>query len=409
MLLALPLILSVGAFSSNADDGGTVTAVSDLALINKFGNVPLVGDNGVLQSSDLEDAGIEYGDVVTLSFLDKNLDMPVIYDYNEVDVGAPLLAIRKGKVVAAINLGDFASEYFADKSSFEDESFAWNYKKGIEGPIRFTITLKEKGGMYAMFGTGGLRYTDKRSDYPKLSDEEYANFRPVLTTGMGRNILYRSSSPVNPRHKRNEYADAAMRKAGVRTAIDLADSKKALESFKDFDKTYYSTVDYIALNMSVNYLSEDYGKSLAEGLRFIASHDGPYLIHCAEGKDRAGLTSAVLECLMGASYDEVVRDYMLSYYDYYGITPDDEAYDVIAKENIVSTLTGLYGVDDLRHADLAAEAEQYLREIGMSSSEISALKDRLSTSYTSKTEMILAVIGGLAVIAAAYLLATKRR
>jgi len=52
--------------------------------------------------------------------------------------------------------------------------------------------------------------------------------------------------------------------------------------------------------------------------RFIIANDGPYLIHCTEGKDRAGFVSAVLEALMGADLQEIVADYMKSYENYYG-------------------------------------------------------------------------------------------
>ena len=48
----------------------------------------------------------------------------------------------------------------------------------------------------------------------------------------------------------------------------------------------------------------------AEGLRFFIANDGPYLIHCNEGQDRTGFSVAILECLMGASEEEVVADYM---------------------------------------------------------------------------------------------------
>ena len=40
----------------------------------------------------------------------------------------------------------------------------------------------------------------------------------------------------------------------------------------------------------------------------MASHEGPYLIHCTEGKDRTGFVSALLECLIGAG----AESYLLS-------------------------------------------------------------------------------------------------
>lgn len=50
--------------------------------------------------------------------------------------------------------------------------------------------------------------------YPDLSDEQFANFRAITTTGIGAGKLYRSSSPVNPETNRNLIADRAV-SAGI--------------------------------------------------------------------------------------------------------------------------------------------------------------------------------------------------
>ena len=148
--------------------------------------------------------------------------------------------------------------------------------------------------------------TDKREDYPQLTDAEYANFRAVETTGMGKGTLYRSSSPVNPKLNRNREADAALREAQIRTVINLADSENEMEQYEGFDTTYYACCDIIALDMGMDFRTEDYQRKLADGLRFIGAHEGPYLIHCNEGKDRTGFVVAILEALMGADAGEIM-------------------------------------------------------------------------------------------------------
>jgi protein tyrosine/serine phosphatase len=221
---------------------------------------------------------------------------------------------------------------------------------------------------------------------------------------MGKDILYRTASPIDPVHKRNTYADAACKKYGIATVMNLSDSEETAKSFPDYDKTYYSTTDYIPLDMGVNFDSDDFREKLAEGLRFFAEHKGPYAVHCTEGKDRAGTVAALLECLMGASYDEVVSDYMVTYYNYYGITPDDERYETIVRDNIEATLKTMYKTDDLRDADLVAEAEEYCRETGLSDEEITALKSSLSgetagrkdrPGHTAFAVLIAALFAGL--------------
>ncbi|MCR5754897.1 MAG: tyrosine-protein phosphatase [Acetatifactor sp.] len=100
-------------------------------------------------------------------------------------------------------------------------------------------------------------------------------------------------------------------------------------------------------------------------------------MHCTEGKDRAGVVAALLECFMGASLDEVKRDYMVTFYNYYGIQPGDEQYEAILNDNIVTTLEKMFEVDELENAELSKEAEEYFRKIGLTDSQIRSLKNNL--------------------------------
>ena len=86
---------------------------------------------------------------------------------------------------------------------------------------------------------------------------------------------------------------------------------------------------------------------------------------------------------MGADADEIVTDYMLSYYNFYGLEPGTEKYEQIAASNIDSILASIIGISSIREegTDLQACAETYLQKIGLSAEEISALKDRLGKSY----------------------------
>ena len=127
-----------------------------------------------------------------------------------------------------------------------------------------------------------------------------------------------------------------------------------------------------------------YIKGLAEGLRFFAEKKGPYLVHCNEGKDRAGFVSALLASFMSASFDEVVADYMKTYENYYKIEAGSEQYEAVKNSNIVSILRTIAGVDkdaDIASVDLAAAATAYIKGIGLSDAEIAALKANLSANY----------------------------
>ncbi len=136
--------------------------------------------------------------------------------------------------------------------------------------------------------------------------------------------------------------------------------------------------------MPVDFSSEEFQTKLAKGLRFIAENPGTYAIHCTEGKDRAGFTVAILECLMGASYDEVINDYMTTFYNYFGVTKDDIRYEPIINSNIAKSLKSAFTFKkkdkkrDLSTADLSACATKYLKKIGLTNAEIKALKKNLS-------------------------------
>ena len=111
--------------------------------------------------------------------------------------------------------------------------------------------------------------------------------------------------------------------------------------------------------------------------------EAPYLVHCNEGKDRAGFVSALLECLMGATIDEVVEDYMETYINYYGVEKGSEKYDAIVKNNLIQVLNTTFKVEDVYKADLAAEAAEFLMEdVGLSAEEVAALKANLSITLT---------------------------
>ena len=383
-MLALALICAVCASAFAAVPEITGEATEDTIL--KYGNVTIS-----VKISDFFAAGYEYGDVVAVKFLDTSLELPLCSNYSDVDSGTPAVLARSEDeyLVLAINMGDFASTYkIARKTTYPDKSFSWSYCEGVEGPVKFTLSLREKGGYYDEYLLHKLVYTDVREDYPSLTDSEFANFRAVTTTGMGKNKLYRTSSPVNPEHNRNKYADSALREAGVTVVMNLADTREKAESFDGYGESYYSSIYFIPLSTGMDFTSQDFKLKLAEGLRFFAANPGVYAVHCAEGKDRAGFVTALLECFMGASADEVIDDYMVTYYNYYGVEKGDERWERIAAGNIVKSLERAFGVEDICSADLAKEAEEYFAELGLTDGELDSLRANLSDEPESVTYIV---------------------
>ena len=366
--LLLVLVLFLAGCVSGQAEGITVNE------IQKYGNLVLS-----IGSDEFFKQGFEPGDVITATIGGKPFQMPVGTNYSDVDNGSLVCRVTDEGVVLAINMGDLATAAgIAVKIKIEEEpGYRWDYTEGTTQPVEVTFSMKEKGGYYDQYVMHQLTRTNERSDYADLTDEQFANFRKVKTTGMKQ--LYRSSSPVNPELNRSAYADAAMKAAGIKTVVNLADTAEGMKKYEGYGDTYYQNCHIIGLNLGVDFTSAEFRKGLAQGLRFMAENEGPYLIHCNEGKDRAGFTAAILECLTGASFDEVMTDYMTTYENYYGVEKGSEQYQAIVRSNIEKSLAAAFEAEDIRNADLMIEAEEYLLEkLSLTQAEAAALKANLT-------------------------------
>lgn len=90
----------------------------------------------------------------------------------------------------------------------------------------------------------------------------------------------------------------------------------------------------------------------------------------------------LLEGLMGATLDEIINDYMLSFYNYYGINKDKEPkrYQAVLNVNLMEMLSHVTGesVDKLGQVDLETSITSYLTNAGMTHENILILKQKLS-------------------------------
>ena len=349
-----------------------------VAEIMKYGNLVLS-----LRGSEFLSMGYAYGDIVTVAMNGTEYIMPVGSNYSDVDQGNMICRVVVGEdsgadyLILAINMGDLATAAgIAEKEKIEaDPGYVWHYR--VEEPVTVSFSMKEQGGYYDQYVMHQLTRSDQREDYPHLTDEQYANFRAVTVGMMGENVLYRSSSPVNPAIRRNREADAAAAAAGMKTFIDLADDEETMKSYEGFAESYCAGQSVLCLNLGVEFSADDFKAGLAEGLRFIAAHEGPFLVFCSEGKDRAGFMIAVLEALMGASAEEITADYMLTYSNFYGVEPDSEQYGIIAASNIQKSLATAFRMNSMFDGDLQAAAKAYLGEIGLSAEEVDAVYAKL--------------------------------
>ena len=384
--MILIVLLTGCATRTQAVQETVITEVtSSVKEIQKYGNLVLT-----IEKKDLDAMGAEYGDVFTVSFQDTEVYAPYCTNYSDVDLGSIVLRNDGETLILAINMGDFATTYsIAEKVSNPDKTYKCIFEEGkTMEDISLLLTLTGKGEYRDEWLIHQLSRTDNREDYS--SDAAFANFREIKGGKIGEGALFRSSSPINNEIGRAKYADALVKENGIRTVMNLADSEESILSYmekEDFASPYYASLfengDVIALNMGVSFKTREFQASLSESLTFLASKEGPYLVHCTEGKDRAGFTSALLSALMGLTYQEIVEDYMTTYENYYHIEKGSEQYEAVKKSNIDSMLSFIASVesDKLSQVDLSLKAEEFLLAIGMEEETVRKLKENLAKNY----------------------------
>ena len=316
-------------------------------------------------------AVFELGDIVTV-MVDgyDTLEVPVVPDYDAVSPGELLLRVVSGKphVTLGINFGQLAVALGIAENAPAGSEYPYRLKD-VKLPIEVNVALKDKGGFKENLEM--LEYQNYglvMDNYPELSVADF-------------------SSPIDPVDGRNTYADSLAKAAKVATFINLTDTDKGAKAYEGFDKSYYATQKVVYLSLPASFTTNLFKEGLVKGLRFMLENEAPYLVHCQMGKDRAGFVSAVLESLMGASAEEVEKDYVKTYDNYYNVVHGKQQRLTESQLDwflalIVRNMKMAYGdagvdIEDFENVDLAKATEQYLGKLGLSQKEIADLKARL--------------------------------
>lgn len=370
----LPVILAFCLMASLAacSDGKETPCAKDLSTERetKFGGAYLC-----MTIEDFCGLGFAYGDSVDISFSNgyQMEDVP-FYNGYYTRAGEPLLCAYPGYpyVKACINSGEDLYELAA-----------------LTDGCTASVTLHECGKYLSVQNAMNMVYTNERGDYE--SDEVFANFRAMCGGELEEGLFFRAASPCDDQYDRAAYSGRLCEKAGIGFILDLADSEEELAGYFGDDeldspywKSLYASGGVLPLNMTANYRSEAYAQSAADAMRAVLREEGPYLIHCTEGKDRTGFVCLLIEALSGASVEELESDYMKTYENYYGITkassPESyEAIKTIKFDDMVSYLTGTGDIGAVKSEELVAGAEEYLSFGGMGREEIALLREEIST------------------------------
>lgn len=211
------------------------------------------------------------------------------------------------------------------------------------------------------------------------------NFREITAGGVAPGVLYRSSSPIDPKQgERRFVADVLLWRAGIAAVVNTSDCRLRFRSFSGYRDTYYARLDatdQVALNMGHDYPSDAFLEDMHNGLDFISERSGPYLIHGTQGVERTGYVCMVLEALMGASKEELLEDYLRSYEEYLLVEQGSEEWNAARTEAMTCLLTFTGAADEaaLDGLDLAAATRAYLLEqVGLSETQIDLIVAHLS-------------------------------
>lgn len=121
------------------------------------------------------------------------------------------------------------------------------------------------------------------------------------------------------------------------------------------------------------------GDRIVKILNILRTHTNGYcLFHCAHGKDRTGVIAAILYLLAGASREDIVLNYKVSYdYAKHFLDPLIAKKDDDMKHTLRSDAINMEILLDYLEREYSMDIGRYLLENGMTPDELEGLKIRL--------------------------------
>ena len=381
IVLVNTFIFAISVTATEVDYPSVNCSISE---IDKFGNLILS-----IEPDKLKNAGYEYGDILNVSINDNEYSMPFCTNFTNVDIGSISILDVYGRIYIASTKSDFATNYKIAKKISKNGKVKWvSLNKSSINYIPVNIVMQEKAGYLEEYLLRQTEISYDRSDYE--SDEVFANFRNIKTGNFGKNAFFRSSNPIDKSFGRAVFVDKLAKLNSVKTVINLSDNDEEITRYilnnpdSQYYKLLYETGNVKALDLGVDFKSDAFKNTLADGFRFIIFNEGPYLLHCTEGKDRTGFVCVLVECFMGGSYQEISDDYMQSFVNYYHLEKNGKRYEAIKNGTlpyIFAEITKLDKSTNFSTVNIREKAEEYLKDLGITNKEIKQLKANLAKNY----------------------------
>ena len=360
----LPLVTSC---SDDDDKGNMPMLKGKISSYNEFGAAMLD-----FTEADMTKAGFTLGDVISITVDGKEIVMPYYDGYYT----------RNGEYLC-VAYPTYPSICFTANNVGLPKELT-----GLEG-YDVVVKMKEKGGRLDVQTALSMKYTNDRNDYPTYSDAEFANSRAASGGNIASGVLHRSSSPFSNDINRANYVSEYLESEKVKTVLNLADTEEKMLTYDmpPYSRSLWEGGNVILCPLKADPTADDYNNRLIEALKELPSRPAPYVVHCMEGKDRTGYVCALLEGLCGATYEEIVADYLITYNNYYHITPakNSDLCNTLVSLRLNTCLMYYAGVNDesqLPNIDYAKAFSNYLLSHGMSQQQINALIQALTIANT---------------------------
>ncbi len=365
LLLILVGLLTLATSCSDDDEGNKEpTITGKITSYNEFGAAMLD-----FTQADMTEAGFTLGDVISITVDDIVLIMPYYDGYYS----------RNGEYLC-VAYPTYPSICFTANNTGLPKELT-----GLEGHT-VVIKMVEKGGRLDVQTALSMSYTLDRKDYPDFTDEQFANARASKGGRLASGVLHRSSSPFCNDINRASYVSEYMESEKVMTVLNLADTEEKMKSYDmpPYSRQLWEEGNVILCPLKADPTADDFNKRLIAALKELPSRPAPYIVHCMEGKDRTGYVCALLEGLCGATYEEIVDDYLITYNNFFHLNPGNspELCNTLVSLRLNTCLMYYAGVSDeaqLPNVDYAKAFSAYLLSHGMNHQQLDALIQVLTT------------------------------
>lgn len=357
LLFALSLLISCSSTASVADEEVPATEIEifedtkekealispDTSLVNgeekedeDGEEAPVLKENSVISIDEesraltnLDLASFEsfgYGDVFAVQAGESFFYAPLVPSDASVRGGEWYMTIEDGAIILA-RKGEKAELEIGDEIHY---------------------TLNSKGGYADAITLSAL--------YPV--NTKLVELNTYAAGALRANTLYTIYLPMLTMNNLEALVDLVI-EANITTVVDLSgkiDPYQA-EAYSDLVNFYTAT-------------------ELSDALKIVMSTSKPYLLILDESISSI-MIAPILESVMGARLEDILIDCITPYSNYYGVKPDDSAYEVMSNM-IVNYFTELNDGEAPVNKSLLSLSVNYLRyKLGFSIDEVSALRASL--------------------------------